>query len=469
MDQVTQLAKTKASLEADLRATLQKAATAMRNEQKLLLQENELLSQQLVAKAGLLREMEEQMTQLSQNKETAEQERDTSRRELQELLECREFIEQENQVCRTHLREVEEELKASRSTLWERNAQLEDLKDAHQTLRQEQEALCRELATCKAELQHVQGTVEKVRKALLELRKVQAQFSGLVDSLQEEAADSTQEGRTCTPSRQAPQCLGSSFVDSVLRAAAERDLETPGIGSKASAFTKTAATALPKPEEVEQRLAVSIQELQDAADQICHLTTQQQKAAQEEVRSLKAEILQLEHQQEALESQLKADQDSHAAHVAELSKTLYLHRQNEKELQEALCLQDEKQQRLIDQRREVMNLREEVSQQEQALRKAETEVAVLWEELRGARVSDVGWVQEKIQLSQEVGKLRELLLEKDSEHSQLVPLLQEQLYQARQRLKRSKQIAEEMRQAFTRLDTEVAGVSELYHLLDLLE
>lgn len=45
------------------------------------------------------------------------------------------FIEQENQVCRGHMREVEEELKTSRSALWERNAQLEDLKDAHQILR----------------------------------------------------------------------------------------------------------------------------------------------------------------------------------------------------------------------------------------------------------------------------------------------------------------------------------------------
>ncbi|KAL8198943.1 UNVERIFIED_CONTAM: hypothetical protein K2H54_030160 [Gekko kuhli] len=454
MDQVDQLAKTKACLEADLRAELQKAATALKNEQKLLLQKNELLSQQLVAKGDLLREMEEQMTQMSQDKEMVERERDTSRRELQELLDCREFIEQENQICRGQLREVEEELKASRSALWERNAQLEDLKDAHQALRQEQEAVCRELATCKAELLCTQGSVEKFCMALLEIETVQAQFLGLVDSLQEEAADSTStpgSSRTCTPARQALRSLGASFVDSVLRAVAERDLETPSVGSETSAFTKTTTSAVPRPEEVEQRLAASIQELQEVADQICRLTTQQQRAAQEEMRSLRAEILQLEHQRETLESQLKADQDSHAAKVAELSKTLNLHWQNEKELHEALCRQDEEQLRLADQRREVMHLQEEVSQLKQALRKAETETAVLWEELRTARAPDVDRVQEKIQLSQEV------------------PLLQQQLYQARERLKRSKQIAEVMRQVLTKLDADVADISELYHLLDLLE
>ncbi|XP_077168087.1 sperm-associated antigen 5 isoform X2 [Paroedura picta] len=440
-DQVTQLAKTKACLEADLRATLQKAASAMKNEQKLLLQENELFSQQLVAKEQLLREMEGQMMQMSQEKETAEREWKTSRRELRELLDCREFMEQENRVCRSHVREVEEELKASRLALWERNAQLEDLKDARRVLGQEQEALRRELAACRADLQRAQGSVERFCQAVLEIQTVQARFSGLVASLQEEAADSTQGSGMCALAHQEPHSLGSSFVDSILRAVAERDQETPGIGSEASAFTKTSAVTLPTPEEVEQRLAASIRELQEVADQIGQLTSQQRKAAQEEVQSLQVEILQLECQRKTLEAQLEADEESHAATVAELSKTLNLHRQH---------------------------LQEELSQLKQDLRKAETEAAVLWEELRGARAPDVGWVQEKVQLSQEVGKLRELLLEKSSENSELL-FLKEQLYQAKQRLKRSKQVAEVMREAFTRLDTDVADVSELRHLLDLLE
>ncbi|XP_054857822.1 sperm-associated antigen 5 [Eublepharis macularius] len=469
LDQVNQLAKTKACLEADLRTTLQTVAAAAKNERELLLQENEALSRQLVAKEELIKLMEEQVTWVSQNKETIERERDSSRKELRELLDCREFIEQENQVCRIHLRDVEEELKACRSALRERNTQLEDLKDAHQMLRQEQEVLRQELATSRAELQCAQDTVEKFCKALLEIQKVQAQFLGLLDLLQEEAADTTQRSRPCTPARQALRGLGNSFVDSVLRAVAERDLETPGIGSETSTFTKTTTAILPKAAEVEERLVASLQELQEVADQICSLCTQHRKDAQEEVQSLQAEILQLEHQRESLESQLKADQDAYEADMAKLSKTLNLHKQNEKELHEVLCHQDEKLQQLIDQRREVMHLQEEVSQLKQALRKAETEITVLWEELRGARAPDVGWVQEKIQLSQEVGKLRELLLEKDSENAGLVPLLQEQLYQARQMLKRSKQVAAVMRQALTPIHADVADISELMHLLDLLE
>uniref|UniRef100_A0ACB8ECJ2 Uncharacterized protein n=1 Tax=Sphaerodactylus townsendi TaxID=933632 RepID=A0ACB8ECJ2_9SAUR len=468
MDQVNQLAKTKACLESDLRSALQKAAAATENEQKLLLQKNDLLSQQLVAKEEFLREMEEQMTQISQAKDVVERERDTSRRELQELLDCHEFIEQENQACRSQLREVEEELKASRSALWERGTQLEDLKDAHQTLRQEQESLCRELATSKADFQRTQDSLEKFCEAMLEIQKVQAQFLELADSLREEAADSTQRSRTCTPARQARPSLGASFVDSILWAVAERDLGTPAIGSETSAFTKVATTALPKPEEVKERLVDSIRELQGVADQICHLTAQHQKAAQEEAQSLKAKISQLEHRRESLETQLKADQDVHVAEIAKMSKALNLHRQNEKELHAALCQQDERQQWLADQHREVMHLQEEVSQLKQALRKAETETAVLWEQLRGATASDVGWVQEKIHLSQEVRKLRELLLDKSSENEE-TELLQEQLYQTRQRLERYKQLAAVMRQVLTTFPTDAADVSELHHLLDLLE
>ncbi|XP_063147150.1 sperm-associated antigen 5-like [Candoia aspera] len=410
---------------------------------------------------------------LTQEKERAEQERDSAQRDFREASDCREFIEQENQVARRQLSETEGELKASLSTLRERSTQLEDLRDAHQKLRQEQELLGSELAGARAELQGTATSLGSLARAVLEVGALQAQFLEAADLLQTalpgEAAQVAPRNSACTPGRRTPHRLGTSLVDSVLKAASQESTRTPGLWSETTAFTQAAPAAPPQPSEIKASLAAHTQDLQQIAEQLRLLA----RRRQEEVRELRAQILQLEQQLETSQRQHRAEMDSCNAARAKLSKAFHLRIQNEKELQELLRQQEEKQDQLSDQRREVGTLQEEVAQLRLALQKSETTATTLWEELSGTRLPDV---QEKIWLRQEVGKLKELLLQKDAEHTEAlarhvvqVRCLEDRLRQAQQLLRHQEKAEVGLKEALSVLPAEVSGLAEVQHLLDLLD
>ncbi|XP_066492551.1 sperm-associated antigen 5 [Tiliqua scincoides] len=414
------------------------------------------------------------------------------------------FMEQESQVVRYQLTETEEELKATLSTLRERSTHLEDLKDNYKKLQQEQEVVVKELASTKAELQSAEVSMAKFYKTLLEIRAVQAQFLEMADilkaALQGKVMDVPQRSRPCTPAWQTPHRLGAytpawqtphrlaaytpawqtphrlgaSLVDSILQAAAEKDVETPtSLRSDSSAFTKATPAIPPTPAEVEESLADSLLELQEAAAQLHVLICQHQKAKQEEVQDLQAENLRLEHLLESQRLQLQAELDSHDVNIAKLSKALRVRIQNEKELQDALQKQDERLQLLMDQSGEVANLQEEVAQQKRALQKAETEALALWEELKGTKPSTVDYVQEKIWLQQEVLKLRELLLAKGNENAELVANYQSQVKSLEDRLRQTQQVLRqhrkaevEVREVLSSLPADVTSTPEIRHFLE---
>ncbi|XP_061461136.1 sperm-associated antigen 5 [Rhineura floridana] len=479
LGRVNELLTAKTHLQTELEDTQEKVTVAERKQEQLR-EEKEILSQQLLEKQGVIQKLEVEAKRLSQEKARVEQERDSVQRDAREVSDCREFIEQENQIARRQLTETEEELKASLSTLRERSAQLEDLKDTHEKLQQEQEAVGKELAGSKAEIQSTRASMAAFSKSLLEVEEAQTQFLEIAGflraALRGEVVDMAPRSRACTPGRYTPhRGLGASFVDSVLQAAAEKDVETPGIWSDTTAFTKAAPVALPTPAELEARLAACAQDLQEAAEQLRLLTSRHQRAAQEEGQGLRAENAQFRGQLESLEKQLEAETDSRDASIAKLSKTLHTQRQTEKELQEVLWDQDRRLQLLTDQSGEVMRLQEEVAQLQLALQKSETTTSALWEQLRGQNPSGADSVQEKIWLRQEVGKLRQLLLQKDDENIGLVTrnqsqvrYLEEQVFHAQQGLRRLRKTEVEIKEALSSLPADVASLVPVRSLLNLL-
>ncbi|XP_053131481.1 sperm-associated antigen 5 isoform X2 [Hemicordylus capensis] len=471
LGQVNKLTNANSSLSKEM-GTMQEKLISVEEEQERLQQERELLAQQLAEQKTEL----ERMTRLSREKE---QEWDSILKDLREAMDCGEFLELESQLARRQLREREEELKAALSTLRERSAQLEDFKDACKELQQKQEAIGKELASAREEIRSTGASMEKFSTALVDIGVVQEQFLAIADSLKaalhKEVHEEPQWSRACTPAPKTPHGLGASFVDSILLAAAGKDVETPGFPSPPSAFTKVTPVVPPAPAEIQESLANRVQELQEAANRLHLLSNQYRKATQEEVRGLQAENLQLEHQLETLKLQLQNETDSRDVTIAELHKALRLRIQNEKELRDVISRHDEQMQLSIDQGGELLDLQGEVAQLRRALQKAETEAAVLWEELRGAKPCDPDWIQEKISLRQRVEKLREMLAEKESENSELLAKhqgqtkrLECQLHQAQQALRHYREAEVEMREVLSTLPAEVVNSAELQNLKKLL-
>ncbi|XP_032070914.1 sperm-associated antigen 5 isoform X2 [Thamnophis elegans] len=471
LGRVNELVESNMRLDRELQAALDKVASS--EEQLEQLQEEQLaLTQRLEEKTAAIQKLQDEAARLAQEKERAQQERDSVQREFREASDCREFLEQENQVARRQLSETEEELKASLTTLRERGSQLEDLKEAHQKLQQEQESLRTELDGARAEIQETKRGLERLSGAVLELGGLHAQFLEVTDILQmvrpDEAAQVAPQSSTCTPARPTPHRLRVSLVDSVLRAASQGAQKTPGLWSETTAFVRAAPAPPPQFSEIQASLASCTQDLHRAMEQLHPLA----RRCQEDVEELRAQILQLKQQLEASQTQHQAEMDACHSAQTKLSKVLQLKIQSEKELQELLRQQEEKQCRQSDQKREVATLQEEVAQLKLELQKSKTEATTLWDEMSGAHRPDV---QEKIWLRQEVGKLKEQLLQKDTERTQAVTshlmqvrCLEERLCQAQQLLRRQEKVEANLKQALSTLPAQVSSLAEVQRLLDLL-
>ncbi|CAI5794589.1 Hypothetical predicted protein [Podarcis lilfordi] len=469
-----ELTAAKIHLQTELEAARQKG-TAAESQRDRLQEEKEILSRQLSEKQDMILKLEEEAARLSVEKARAEQERDEARREAGETAECREFIDLENQIARRQLSETELELKATLVTLWERSAQLEDLKGAHSALQQEREAVGEELASAKAEMERTQSSMEACACSLQEMDGAQTQLleiaSFLERVLQGEVVDTAPRRRPCTPRRLTPHRFGTSFVDSILQAVAERDVETPGIWSESTAFTKAVHEGPPKPAELQDQLSTHVQDLLAVSEQLRLLASQQQRAAQEERETLQAEILRLQ----GLGRELEAEVDSRDASIAQLSKTLRDRMQDEKELQEVIRQQDRKLQQLDDQSADIRILKLELDQLKSDLRSCEMERSALWEELREQKPSSADWVQEKMCLQRQVARLRELLAGKDSENMDLVMRyqgrvrhLEEHLLHAQREVKALKRTEAKIKEVMSSLPAEASHISEVRLIFDLL-
>ncbi|XP_019366521.1 PREDICTED: uncharacterized serine/threonine-protein kinase SgK494 [Gavialis gangeticus] len=450
--QVEQLTTASSRLGTELSATVRELAV-VEVERDQLQEENTSYTQETA--------------RLRQEQEALQQEHDRLRQELWEMTECHEFIDQENRVSRAQLLETEHKLKSTLATLRERSMQHEELQDAYHGLKMEESALRQELKACQAQLQDLQLKRDEVLKSSSEIARGTDQLLGLARALraaqQEEADGALSWSRACTPARQTPHRLHTSFVGSVLKAMAGKDPDGDGIGV-GSAFAKVEPAAPQKPAEAEASLLERVQELRHTIADLVAASSLAQEAEQERAQALQAEIVDLKQQLETLGAEL----DARDASIAKLNKVLRVKLQSEKELQEVVQQQEEKMLQLIDRSGEVTSLKTEVSQLQRALQRAETEAKVLWEEVRGQQPpADTSNVQEKVWLRQEVNKLRELLLEKGNEISLLSSkyleqrrILEGRLHQVQKVLKSQEETEEKVKEALLSIPDVVATSSQ---------
>ncbi|XP_033027452.1 sperm-associated antigen 5 [Lacerta agilis] len=473
-----ELTAAKVHLQTELEAAREKASAA-ESQRDRLQEEKEILSCQLSEKQDMILKLQEEAARLSLEKARAEQERDEAQREARETADCQEFIDLENQIARRQLSETEEELKATLVTLWERSAQLEELKGAHSALQQEREAVGEELASAKAEMERTRSSMEACACSLQEMGDAQTQLLEIVSFLervlQGEVVDTAPRRRPCTPRRLTPHRFGTSFVDSILQAVAERDVETPGIWSESTAFKKAGHEGPPKPADLQEHLSTQVQDLLAVSEQLRLLTSQHQRATQEEGETLQAEILRLQGRVESLERELEAEVDGRDTRIAKLSEALHNKMQNEKELQEVIWQQDRKLQQLADQSADIRILKLELEQLKSDLRSCEMERSALWEELREQKPSSADWVQEKICLQRQVARLRELLDGKDKENMDLMMRyqgrmrhLEEHLLHTQREAKALKRTEARIKEVASSFPAEASHISEVRLILDIL-
>nr|XP_060612759.1 sperm-associated antigen 5 [Anolis sagrei ordinatus] len=447
---ISELTQANAVLERDLASALQRANVAEREKEEAC-QEKEGLSEQLAAEQDATRALREEAARLTLEKEAMQWERESASREARESTECREFIEEENEIMRRHQAETEAVLKSALAALREQGAQMEDLKGAHQTLQDEQDALRAELVASEAKARSTGAVLEALSKSLWDMKGVHLQML--------EMADLEETSINRTP---APRQHGSSFVDSILQAAAGRESRTPGLLSESTAFAK----AIPvRSSEIQEDFSCCVRDLRGAAAQIRQLIS----SRNEEIRNLKAEVLQLKQSLEGAEKRLQEEKEAADTNVSKLSKALHQHMENEKEMQALMRKQEKRFLQLSDQSWEIATLQEEVSQLKVALQKAERESAALWEELdRTKKPSEGDALREKIWLRDEVEKLREILLRKDGEQKEILARsayqmrsLEAQLFQAKKMQRKHEQTQAEIKAALSASPPDVGQACRL--------
>ncbi|XP_037229860.1 sperm-associated antigen 5 isoform X1 [Falco rusticolus] len=433
----------------------------------------------------------EEITQLAQERDALQQDCNGLRQELREATECREFLDQENCMSRTQLLEVEAKLKSTLAALQERTLQYEELMNSHECLCEEQAALCKELESTKAKLLDLQHKRDKVSWCFTDIAKSKMRLQELADSLraalQEEDDDAPSRSRAwsvalqaqswqtprCawTPARCTPARARTSFVGSALKALSAKDAdETTGGGG---AFTKDKPSLTAKPPEPETSLLESMKELRAVVSDVATLSFRVQEQEQSKFKALQTEISDLQLRLATVTSESKEKMDTQAATIAKLNKALRGKIESEKELQDVVKQQEEKMLQLLDQRGEVMQLKEERSQLSRALQRAETEVKVLWEEVRGQEPKvDTAHVQERVLLQQQLDKLRLLLLEKENENMLRsdkylgqIRGLELRLQHVQKILRTHEEMQEKMKEVLSAVPDMAANCQELHCLL----
>ncbi|XP_056362856.1 sperm-associated antigen 5 [Oenanthe melanoleuca] len=438
----------------------------------------------------------EEMAQLAQGRNSLQQECKQLCLELREAAECREFLDQENQMCRTQLQEVEARLNSTLARLQQRVLQHEELMETHQRLWEEQIALSKELDSTKAELLSLQTKRNKVYWCSTDIMESKMRLQELADCLKaalEEQDDRDAPSRSkawtpgprtpgwqtprraWTPAFRTPVCrtphhASSSFVGSVLKAAAGKDANETTISG--STVAKDKLGSVQKPTDPEDTLLESVKELRAVVSNLAMLSTRIQELEQSEFRALQTEISDLQLRLETLTAESQEKVDTQAATIAKLNKALRTKLENEKELQDAVKQQEEKMLQFIDKSGEVTRLKAEVSHLKCLLQRAETEAKVLWEEMRDKEHQvDTAYVQERVMLRQEVDKLTLMLVEKENENIRLTNKYLEQIRGLEMKLHRTQKVLrthEEMQENIKEVLLTVPAVLGCQELQSLL-
>lgn len=400
-------------------------------------------------------------------------------KEVQDLRETVEFIDEESQVAHRELGQIESQLKVTLELLRERSLQCETLRDTVDSLRAE-------LASTEAK--HEKQALEKTHQHSQELRLLAEQLQSLTLFLQAKLKENKAESEIILPStgsapaQEHPLSNDSSISEQTPTAAVDEVPEpapVPLLGSVKSAFTRVASMASFQPTETPD-LEKSLAEMSTVLQELKSLCSLLQESKEEATGVLQREICELHSRLQAQEEEHQEALKAKEADMEKLNQALCLLRKNEKELLEVIQKQNEKILGQIDKSGQLINLREEVTQLTQSLRRAETETKVLQEALEGqldpsCQLMATNWIQEKVFLSQEVSKLRVMFLEMKTEKEQLMDkylshrhILEENLRRSDTELKKLDDTIQHVYETLLSIPETMKSCKELQGLLEFL-
>lgn len=487
--QIEQLKLENSRLTADLSAQLQ-ILTSTESQLKEVRSQHSRCVQDLAVKDELLCQLtqsnKEQATQWQKEEMELKhiqaellQQQAVLAKEVQDLRETVEFIDEESQVAHRELGQIESQLKVTLELLRERSLQCETLRDTVDSLRAE-------LASTEAK--HEKQALEKTHQHSQELRLLAEQLQSLTLFLQAKLKENKAESEIILPStgsapaQEHPLSNDSSISEQTPTAAVDEVPEpapVPLLGSVKSAFTRVASMASFQPTETPD-LEKSLAEMSTVLQELKSLCSLLQESKEEATGVLQREICELHSRLQAQEEEHQEALKAKEADMEKLNQALCLLRKNEKELLEVIQKQNEKILGQIDKSGQLINLREEVTQLTQSLRRAETETKVLQEALEGqldpsCQLMATNWIQEKVFLSQEVSKLRVMFLEMKTEKEQLMDkylshrhILEENLRRSDTELKKLDDTIQHVYETLLSIPETMKSCKELQGLLEFL-
>uniref|UniRef100_UPI00398E57A9 sperm-associated antigen 5 isoform X2 n=1 Tax=Pristiophorus japonicus TaxID=55135 RepID=UPI00398E57A9 len=459
-----------ATAEAALK--LSAAALAERTER---LQTCEAESKELVdTLREKLQSLEEAMDQLVQEKESVELSRVESRaqvarltralklkdEELQKLSDIRaqaalvtdnnEFMEQELKLSREQLTETEGQLSEQVRLLHTRNLQCEELRarcghfqmnlatvknDAREMLLEMGEQMSQamvEVSSLKGQMQDATKSAE----AAVRDRHQNHPRAGAIGTDQPDPASSTRAAEeTAQPSKELQEGAVCGIEPTTTipgESGAEASLT---IGSCGGAFTRVEPVTPRK--AIEDTLLLRVGQLREAMQRFLDGRSLTDRTMQQQVQDLQQEISRAREQRKATYSKNWLELQSLQHQVGKLetenrrlNRDLQAHSESNAELEKAISLKEQmilefnkQMETNFKEHTEFLAMQERVTDLKRQLQRAEIEALTFREELIKLQGSggalDMGWLQEKVDLQQQVKKLREANLQKESNMQEL--------------------------------------------------
>lgn len=471
--------------------------TLLENVQSLKEDVNKLLKE----KGGLERAASEaqgrvlSLTRALQAKDVALQELSDIRAQAALISDNFEFMEQEVKMSREQLSETEGQLSEQIRCLHHRNLQCEELRTRCDRLRSELDIVKKDAREMLMEMG------EQMNQAIVEIMEMDGQMQNATRSAettlkiwQQDLPKTVAEVKAEPPVAAEQTSDQAAETGEMTQGGNERkEAATSDIRSEQSAFAPIKPTGTDIAADMEDTLQQRVCRLHRALGKLLAVRTQAESVMKQQVQELQREISVGREQQEAKSNKKQLELHSLQSRVGELeaenrqlARELQAHAKTKCELEQALESQNEtifEFNKLLDSNLEehsqFLAMKQQVTDMKRQLQQVETEASTYREEF--AKLQGPGdslgkdWLQEKVDLQQQVRKLRGAYLQKDGEIQQLKEkmfrhraILEENNQKAEAEVRKLDNLIEHIRRTLHSIPEVVGSSAELKCLLQCL-
>ncbi|XP_055513388.1 sperm-associated antigen 5 [Leucoraja erinacea] len=435
------------------------------------------------------------LTRALQAKDVALQELSDIRAQAALISDNFEFMEQEVKMSREQLSETEGQLSEQIRSLHHRNLQCEELRTRCDRLRSELDMVKKDAREMLMEMG------EQMNQAIVEIMEMDGQMQNATRSAettlkiwQQDLPKTVAEVKAEPPVAAEQTSDQAAETGEMTRAGNERkEAATSDIRSEQSAFAPIKPTGTDIAADMEDTLQQRVCRLHRALGKLLAVRTQAESVMKLQVQELQREISVGREQQEAKSNKKQLELHSLQSRVGELeaenrqlARELQAHAKTKCELEQALESQNEtifEFNKLLDSNLEehsqFLAMKQQVTDMKRQLQQVETEASTYREEF--AKLQGPGdslgkdWLQEKVDLQQQVRKLRGAYLQKDGEIQQLKEkmfrhraILEENNQKAEAEVRKLDNLIEHIRRTLHSIPEVVGSSAELKCLLQCL-